>query len=108
MSAESWRDEFTLIGDLATVNNQIKAYVLRALNADAGRDEPTAPAHEHALGSRLVDLGTELQARATQRSANARDRIPGEHPARHAAVRNRPRETPKPWANHATAIYMSE
>lgn len=108
VSAESWRDELTLIGHLATVNRQISAYVARALDADADRTEPTAPANEYALGTRLIDLGTELQARATQRSTNVRDCSPGEHPARHAAKPNRPCETKKPWVNHATAIYMSE
>jgi hypothetical protein len=97
----------TLIGNLATVNRQISAYVTRALDADADRTEPTAPANEYTLGTRLIDLGTELQARAIQRSTNMRACSPGEHPARHAAKPNRPRET-KPWVNHATAIYMSE
>lgn len=107
VSTGSWRDELVLIADLATVNKKISAYVLRALDADADREEATAPADEHALGIRLVDLGGELQARATQRSTNARSRSPVEHPARDAAVRNRPRETQAPpGSNHASAIYM--
>jgi hypothetical protein len=97
----------TLIGNLATANHQISAYVARALDADADRTEPTAPTHEYALGTRLIDLGTELQARATQRSADMRACSPSEHSAQHVAKPNRPRET-KPWVNHATAIYMSE
>jgi hypothetical protein len=108
VSGEPWRDELTLIGDMATVNRQISIYVVRALDADAGRDEPTAPAHEHALGAHLVGLGTELQTRAARRSTDVRDRIPREHPERHVATRNRPRETRTPWSNPSTAIYMSE
>jgi hypothetical protein len=103
-----WREELTLIGNLATVNRRISAYVARALDVDADRTEPTAPANEYALGTRLIDLGTDLQTRATQRSTNVRDCSPGEHPVRHAAKPNRPCETKKPWVNHATAIYMSE
>ena len=105
-SAESgpWREELMLIGDLATAQKQISAYIFRALNADAGRDEPTAPAHEHALGTCLVDLGSELQARATSRATSTQGPIPRKHPQWNV-IRDRPRETRNPWANPASAIY---
>lgn len=104
--SESWRDELTLISDLATMQKQISAYVLRALDADAERDEPTAPSDEHALGTRLADLGSKLQARANRRAGNARDRMERQHSARDT-TRDRPRETSTPpWVNHTAAIYM--
>jgi hypothetical protein len=100
---ESWREELALTGELATVQKQISAYIIRALNADADREEPTTPAHEHALGTRLVDLGSKLQARAS-RAANTQGNVPRKHPQQDA-IRDRPREPRNPWANHGTAIY---
>jgi hypothetical protein len=103
--SEPWHDELTLLSDLATAQRQISAYVLRALDADAKRDEPTAPSDEHALGTRLVDLGSKLQARANRRAGNAREHVEKKHPTRDTA-RDRPRETATPWINHTTAIYL--
>ena len=102
--SESWRNELNLLGALATVQKQISTYVLRALNADALRDEPTAPSDENALGVHLINLGTELRTRAASRTAHHRGRIPGEHPPRDSK-RDRPRDTANPWANHVSEIY---
>lgn len=101
---ESWRDDLTLIGNLSAVNRQISAYVLHALDADACRDEPTAPSHEHSLGARLVDLGNELQARASRHAISTQRCTTTEHPARNK-TQDRPREPRARWANHTTAIY---
>jgi len=103
LSADSWRDELTLISDLATVNNQIRAYVLRALDADACRSEPISPSDEYQLGTRLVDIGTCLQTRAARRSPDVVPRTPREQPV---VVRDRPREPQRSWANPTSAIYM--
>lgn len=104
MELESWRDDLTLIGDLSAVNKQISAYVLNMLDADACRDEPTAPSREHSLGARLMDLGNELQARASRHVINTQRCITAEHPSRNKK-QDRPREPRTPWVNHATAIY---
>jgi hypothetical protein len=103
LSAESWRYELTLISDLATVNNRIRAYVLRALDADACRSEPISPSEEYQLGTRLADLGIYLQARAAHRSPDVVPRTPREQPA---VVRDRPREPQMSWTNPTSAIYM--
>lgn len=104
-SSGAWKTELVLISDLATLTKQITAYVVRALDADAQREEPTSPAEEQRLGSRLVDLGTELQARAGHSSASARCTPSPEHPARSLTARQRPHDTPPPWANPQSAIY---
>lgn len=106
MSEESWHDEAILIADLVALNRQISAYALRALDADAGRKEPTAPADEHALGTRLVSLGTALQTRATCRSAYVRSVMPAEHATRDTETRNGPEGTCTTSINQPTAIYI--
>jgi len=64
-----WHDELVLVAELSSVNNQIARYVLRLLDADAGRREQVGAADECALGGRLVDLGYALQNRAVHRAA---------------------------------------
>jgi hypothetical protein len=71
VTSEQWHDELVLITELSKVNRQIGQYVLRALDADAKRAEPTPPDSEHALGEHLAALGQRLQERATQRTADA-------------------------------------
>jgi hypothetical protein len=108
VSTRSWREESELIAALAGVNTEIGRYVLRALDADAGRDEPTSPAAEYRLGNLLVDLGGDLQARAADRSEDVRQRPPGgERTAQDATAPNIQRDIPPPWVNPAVAIYMS-
>jgi hypothetical protein len=69
VTAPDWHDELVLVAELSSVNNQIARYVLRLLDADAGRREQVAVADECALGGRLVDLGYALQNRAVHRAA---------------------------------------
>lgn len=102
----SWHDESKLMSDLAAVNKQISAYILRALDADAVRNEPTAPADEHALGERLARLGSALRARAIHRSTNVQSRTLGECSARDTVTRDHPRQMPTSSTDHSTAIYM--
>jgi hypothetical protein len=69
VTAPDWHDELVLVAELSSVNNQIARYVLRLLDADAGRQEQVPTADENALGGRLVDLGYALQNRAVRRAA---------------------------------------
>jgi len=67
VNAPDWHDELVLVAELASVNNQIARFVLRLLDADAGRRVEVAAGDEYCLGGRLVDLGHALQNRATHR-----------------------------------------
>ena len=67
VTAPDWHDELVLVAELASVNNQIARFVLRLLDADAGRRAEMAVGDEYGLGGRLVDLGHALQDRATYR-----------------------------------------
>ena len=69
MTAPDWHDELVLVTELSSVNNQIARYVLRLLDADAGRREQVGVTDECTLGGRLVDLGYALQNRAVHRAA---------------------------------------
>ncbi len=69
VTAPDWHDELVLVAELASVNNQIARFVLRLLDADAGRREQIAAGDEYHLGGRLVDLGHALQNRAAYRAA---------------------------------------
>ncbi|HEY0450830.1 hypothetical protein [Actinophytocola sp.] len=73
VTAPDWHDELVLVAELASVNNQIARFVLRLLDADAGRKEQVAAADESHLGGRLVDLGYALQNRAVHRDAGRDD-----------------------------------
>jgi hypothetical protein len=64
-----WHDELVLMAELSNVNNQIARFVLRLLDADAGRAEEVSVSDEGILGVRLVDLGYALQHRAVYRAA---------------------------------------
>jgi hypothetical protein len=66
-SSSAWREESKLIGELSTLNREVGLYVLHLLDVDAQR-KPELPAdQEHALGARLVTLGSAIQTRAAQR-----------------------------------------
>jgi hypothetical protein len=67
VTAPDWHDELVLVAELASVNNQIARFVLRLLDADAGRRDQVAAGDEYSLGGRLVDLGHALQNRAAYR-----------------------------------------
>jgi hypothetical protein len=72
--APDWHDELVLVAELASVNNQIARFVLRLLDADAGRRDQVAAGDEYNLGGRLVDLGHALQNRAAYRAAGDTER----------------------------------
>jgi len=69
VTAPNWHDELVLMAELSNVNNQIARFVLRLLDADAGRAEAVSVSDEGILGVRLVDLGYALQHRAVYRAA---------------------------------------
>jgi hypothetical protein len=60
----AWREESKFIAELASLNAGIGRYVLRYLDADAGRTQPATPQDEQALGERLVALGQAMQTKA--------------------------------------------
>ena len=68
MTSPDWHDELELMAELSSVNNQIARFVLRLLDADAGRRTQVSVADEGSLGVRLVDLGYALQDRAVHRA----------------------------------------
>ena len=69
VSDPDWHDELVLVAEMSSVNNQIARFVLRLLDADAGRRQQISVADEAHLAGRLVDLGHALQDRATRRAA---------------------------------------
>lgn len=69
VTVTNWHDELVLMAELSNVNNQIARFVLRLLDADAGRADEVSVSDEGILGVRLVDLGYALQHRAVYRAA---------------------------------------
>lgn len=65
---EAWKEDLEFIADLAQLNDRLKRYVLRYMDADAGRTSPVGTADERALGSWMVELGKALQSRADRRA----------------------------------------
>jgi hypothetical protein len=61
-----WWEDSKFIAELTSLNTWIGRYVLRYLDADAGRTKPAAPQDEQALGDRLVTLGLAMQTKAKQ------------------------------------------
>lgn len=61
-------DDGLLMHDLTVVNTMIGRYVLRFLDADAGRCEPVPVADELALAERLANAAEALAARVARRA----------------------------------------
>src|SRR5256885_6835160 len=53
VTVTDWHDELVLMAELSNVNNQIARFVLRLLDADAGRAEEVSVSDEGILGVRL-------------------------------------------------------
>lgn len=53
--------------EVTVVNTLLGRYVLRFLDADAGRVEPVSSADERKLADRVADVADGLRARATHR-----------------------------------------
>jgi hypothetical protein len=56
-----------LMAEVSRVNGVLGRYVLRFLDADAGRAEPLGIADERALAGQVADLAGRLRARAARR-----------------------------------------
>lgn len=104
---DAWHDKLVFITALVAANKQVSAYVLRILDADAGRAKPPAPADEYTLGSRLVDLGSALIFHATKGGGNPQVDDPKGPTVPGASTVNRRPEVCPPWADPAAAIYTS-
>ena len=61
-----WWEESRFIAELTSLNTWIGRYVLRFLDADAGRTKPATAQDEQALGDRLVALGQAMRTKARQ------------------------------------------
>jgi hypothetical protein len=64
---ETFHDDKQLIAELTDLNGQISRYLLRHLDAEAGRSVPTSTDDEHDLGMQLVRLGLQVLERAERR-----------------------------------------
>lgn len=64
---EAAHGDSILMAAIANVNNQLGRYVLRFLDADAGRGEPVTPDDERALADSVAAIAEGLRARADRR-----------------------------------------
>jgi hypothetical protein len=67
VSDELNQTERLLMTELFKLGQQISSFVLRAMGADAEQTEPITTKEEYELGSRLVELGRVMVARAAER-----------------------------------------
>lgn len=70
-----WRHELRLIGHMSRINQQITSYIMRSLDADAGRTEATPPIDEAMLGAQLIVVGKLLADRAENRQPGATEMV---------------------------------
>jgi hypothetical protein len=72
---EAAHEDNVLMAAITNVNTQLGRYVLRFLDADAGRDKPLSPHDERALADSVTAIAEGLRARADRRQRH------GETPA---------------------------
>jgi hypothetical protein len=60
-------EDNVLMAAIAHVNNQLGRYVLRFLDADAGRADPVSPSAERALADSVAAIAEGLTSRAARR-----------------------------------------
>jgi hypothetical protein len=65
---QEFRDDKELMADLATLNEQVRRYVLRMLDVDAKRTKPVSAADERRFAQELRTLADRLEARADRRA----------------------------------------
>lgn len=68
---QEFYDDKQLAADLATINQQLSRYVLRMLDADAGRISPIGVADELRFAQMLRVMADRLEARADRRPASS-------------------------------------
>lgn len=61
-----------LMHELTVVNTRLGRYVVRYLDADAGRADPIPTADEHALADRLTAAADGIRTRAKRRDQHER------------------------------------
>jgi hypothetical protein len=71
---EAAHQDNLLMAKVTSVNNQLGHYVLRFLDADAGRAEPLSTADERALADRVAAMAEGLHARAARRDHHGEPR----------------------------------
>lgn len=64
-----------LMADVTSLNSQLGRYVLRFLDADAGRAEPVSTADERTLADRVTAVADGLRARAARRDRHGERRL---------------------------------
>jgi hypothetical protein len=67
---QDWPEDKALIAELSRLNGQVAQYVLRHLDADAGRAAPVSIDDETALAEHMTVLAAALQARVDRRAAS--------------------------------------
>lgn len=67
LSSEADHQDSVLIAELAEINSMIGRYILRFLDADAGRSEPISIEEERALVERAASVIDSLRARTERR-----------------------------------------
>jgi hypothetical protein len=72
---ESAHLDNVLMAEVTQVNTLLGRYVLRFLDADAGRAEPLSVTDERALADRVTRIAEELRARARRRELHGTPRL---------------------------------
>lgn len=67
-----------LMHEITSVNALLGRYVLRFLDADAGRRDPVSSTDEHDLAERVSDVADGIRARAVRRGSQSKTVIEGE------------------------------
>lgn len=73
MAEELSFTEGWIMGELLKLSQKVVDFAARTLGADIEQAGPSSIEDEFRLGSRLVELGTVIQARATERRSKTND-----------------------------------
>jgi hypothetical protein len=93
LSSEADHQDSVLIAELAEINTIITRYILRFLDADAGRAEPISIEEERALVDRAASAIDSLRAR-TKRRLHLTDQDCAKRTSTTAHSRRTPRTSP--------------
>jgi hypothetical protein len=67
---QAFPDDQQLLADLVSLNQQLTRYVVRYLDADAHRADPTSVANERALADVMATLASKVRERADRRTSS--------------------------------------